>query len=85
MDANAEIGVLVDALAEAFGRDCAHELAAALTCVEVDAFAALLRARGHGVEADMWVGEHALGDDPGDAHFQPDTTALKRRLGLFVQ
>ncbi|MWV76043.1 hypothetical protein C5C00_10850 [Rathayibacter rathayi] len=48
--------------------DLAGELAAQLTCGEVDALAGLFRAYGQGEAANLWVAGHATTDDEGDAH-----------------
>ncbi|WP_244256163.1 hypothetical protein [Rathayibacter sp. VKM Ac-2760] len=63
---------LTDAQAEfvsVFAReDLAGDLAVRLTCVEFDALAGLLRAFGRDEAADLWIAEHAIDDDEGDAH-----------------
>ncbi|AGT11953.1 hypothetical protein O156_gp24 [Mycobacterium phage LittleCherry] len=46
----------------------AADVAASLSCVEVEALASLLRALGHGSAASTWIEEHAEGDDCGDQH-----------------
>jgi hypothetical protein len=54
-----------------------HDLAAddapRLSCIEVEAFAGLLRALGEPATADTWIQEHATDDENGDAHYQGDT------------
>lgn len=69
MDRHRELGAIVDSIAKVFDRDTAHEVGKALTCEEVELLIELLRSRGHEQQADMWIGEHALGDDVGDAHY----------------
>ena len=49
--------------------DLAQAVAISLTCLEVDALAALLRQQKEGGSADEWLAKHAVGDDPVDSHF----------------
>lgn len=48
--------------------DLAGDVAASLSCEEVDALAGLLRALGEPAAADCWIDMHAEGDDEGDRH-----------------
>jgi len=50
--------------------DLAADLAAQLSCGEVEALAGMLRAIGEPASADMWIEAHAEGDDEGDAHYR---------------
>jgi len=53
--------------------DLAADLAPRLSCIEVEAFAGLLRALGEPATADTWIQEHATDAELGDAHYQGDT------------
>ena len=49
--------------------DTVTDIAAALTCSEADALAALLAAYGHHLVAEECLTEHARADDESDSHF----------------
>ena len=49
--------------------DTVHTLATEMTCIEVDAFAAFLRAVGADEAAAEWIFAHSEGDDEGDRHY----------------
>lgn len=53
--------------------DLAADLGPRLSCLEVEAFAGLLRALGEPATASTWIQEHATGDELGDAHYQGNT------------
>lgn len=53
--------------------DMMGDVAKALTCVEVDALADVLRVHGYHYSAACWIDAHSDGDDEGDAHYaEPD-------------
>lgn len=49
-----------------------ESIATALTCIEVDALASLLRELDHPDSADGLIAAHSAGDDEGDDHFRGD-------------
>lgn len=53
----------------------ADSLDTALSCIEVDALMALLRAAGASDAADKWLADHAHGDDEGDLHYDEAVAA----------
>ena len=55
-----------------WGMETAHDVATALTCIEVDALACLLRAHGYGDLAEVWLAEHSRADDLGDVHYRAE-------------
>ena len=56
------------------------DLGQALSCVEVDVFAEMLRAHDKDGAADVLVGAHAEADDVGDRHFTGDLSELVEAL-----
>jgi len=60
--------------------DFAADVAPRLSCIEVEALASLLRALGEPATADIWIQEHAAGDELGDAHYQGDTLEYLVRI-----
>ncbi|NAS22477.1 hypothetical protein GT755_12370 [Herbidospora sp. NEAU-GS84] len=50
----------------------AHDVGTTLNCGEVEALAAVLIVLGFPELADVWIEAHALGDDEGDSHYQPE-------------
>lgn len=54
----------------------ACDLAAKLTCPEVEALAGMLQSMGALDAASVWLEQHAAGDEPGDMHYRdPGDTA----------
>jgi hypothetical protein len=66
-DADAPTAALAR-LVEVFSAD---DLASALSCIEVDAIAAVLRTQGAAGTAYRWTRLHAAEDEPGDTHHSP--------------
>ncbi|MBF4632699.1 hypothetical protein ITJ42_15880 [Clavibacter michiganensis subsp. phaseoli] len=61
---------------EAFSADdLAGDLASAMSCIEADAIAAVLRTQGAAGAAYRWTRLHAAEDEPGDTHHSPTTLA----------
>ncbi|RBO91311.1 hypothetical protein [Nocardia puris] len=55
-----------------------------MSCREVEALAAVLRASGHDDVAQMWIGSHAAYDVDGDRHYRPapePETRVDHRFG----
>ena len=48
----------------------ADEIAKRLSCREVDALVALMRATGCDYAAAIWMRAHQAGDEPGDSHYR---------------
>lgn len=58
------------AFGDAFTDDIlSDEIGPKLTCEEAEIVADLLRATGHPEAAVMWIKDHSLSDDEGDAHY----------------
>lgn len=55
-----------------YGRYLADDVAAKLSCNEVEALTGLLRALGDDATADVWLSVHAADDEPDEMHGTPE-------------
>ncbi|MDO4039268.1 hypothetical protein [Clavibacter michiganensis] len=71
----AEGDAATTALAQFVDAFSADDLASAMSCIEADAIAAVLRTQGAAGAAYRWTRLHAAEDEPGDTHHSPAMVA----------
>lgn len=68
---NSQITEAVNRFLTVWDGALAGDIAASLSCTEVEALADVCRAGGQPDMADYWIKAHSIGDEPGDAHHNP--------------